>query len=199
MRDEHVVATPRVAMLSFSATGTPASGPGSRPAATASSTAWARWRARSAVTVLKAWISGSRASIAARCCSTTSAARASPARTASTISATVRRVAMSAFTADHRRHAEAAVLGLRRCRQDLVAVEGRLLDVVTHDVDEPVRLRHRRHVGEVEGVDVGEVLEHVAELGGGRLELVRRELEPSQPGNLGDDVAGDPFRHDAEG
>src|SRR4029079_3512746 len=31
--DEHVVGTPRVHMLSFSATGTPASGPGSRPAA----------------------------------------------------------------------------------------------------------------------------------------------------------------------
>src|SRR3954465_8859571 len=32
--DEHVVGTPRVHMLSFSATGTPASGPGSCPAAT---------------------------------------------------------------------------------------------------------------------------------------------------------------------
>src|SRR5262245_1308057 len=37
IRDEHVVATPRVHRLSFSATGTPARGPGSRPAATASS------------------------------------------------------------------------------------------------------------------------------------------------------------------
>src|SRR5947207_13995267 len=35
--DEHVVGMPRVQRLSFSATGTPASGPGSRPAATASS------------------------------------------------------------------------------------------------------------------------------------------------------------------
>src|SRR3954468_19862884 len=39
IRDEQVVGTPRVHMLSFSATGTPASGPGSRPAATTASTA----------------------------------------------------------------------------------------------------------------------------------------------------------------
>jgi hypothetical protein len=43
--DEHVVGTPRVHMLSFSATGTPASGPGSRPAATMASMAAARSRA----------------------------------------------------------------------------------------------------------------------------------------------------------
>src|SRR3954464_9191934 len=34
IRDEHVVATPRVHMLSLRATGTPASGPGSAPDAT---------------------------------------------------------------------------------------------------------------------------------------------------------------------
>src|SRR5690606_34514793 len=60
MRDEHVVGTPRVHMLSFSATGTPASGPGSVPAATAASMLAARSRAASANTVLKAWISDSR-------------------------------------------------------------------------------------------------------------------------------------------
>jgi hypothetical protein len=38
MPDEHVVGTPRVHRLSLSATGTPASGPGSSPAATRSST-----------------------------------------------------------------------------------------------------------------------------------------------------------------
>src|SRR6476661_6772581 len=37
MRDEHVVGIPRVHMLSFSASGTPASGPGSSPRATAAS------------------------------------------------------------------------------------------------------------------------------------------------------------------
>src|SRR5579862_5521413 len=41
IRDEHVVGTPRVHRLSLSATGTPASGPGSWPAATTSSTRFA--------------------------------------------------------------------------------------------------------------------------------------------------------------
>ena len=43
--DEHVVGMPRVHMLSFNATGTPASGPGSPPAATIASTASALARA----------------------------------------------------------------------------------------------------------------------------------------------------------
>ena len=58
MRDEHVVATPRVQRLSLSATGTPASGPGSSPCATAASTASAAARAESAITVLNAWMLG---------------------------------------------------------------------------------------------------------------------------------------------
>ena len=83
--DEHVVGMPRVHMLSLRATGTPASGPGSRPAATASSTAAAAARASSASTRLKAWSSPSRAAIAARCSSTTSRPVRSPARTAAAI------------------------------------------------------------------------------------------------------------------
>ncbi len=61
IRDEHVVATPRVQMLSLSASGTPASGPGSSPRATAASIASAAARASSASTRLNAWMSGSRA------------------------------------------------------------------------------------------------------------------------------------------
>src|SRR3954447_22685995 len=53
MREEQVVGTPRVHMLSLSATGTPVSGPGSSPAATAASIAAARSRAASAITWLK--------------------------------------------------------------------------------------------------------------------------------------------------
>src|SRR6185369_3978 len=53
MRDEQVVGTPRVHMLSLRATGTPASGPGSFPAPTAASTAAAAARASSAMTRLK--------------------------------------------------------------------------------------------------------------------------------------------------
>ena len=72
--DEHVVGTPRVHMLSFSATGTPASGPGSRPAATTASMASAAGPSLVGEHRLKAWISPSRASMAARCSSTTSRA-----------------------------------------------------------------------------------------------------------------------------
>ncbi len=64
--DEHVVATPRVQRLSFSATGTPASGPGSSPRATAASTASAAASASSSITRLNAWISSSRARIVSR-------------------------------------------------------------------------------------------------------------------------------------
>src|SRR5438309_4677238 len=48
--DEHVVGTPRVHMLSFKATATPASGPGSSPDAMRRSTASACDRASSAIT-----------------------------------------------------------------------------------------------------------------------------------------------------
>ena len=82
IRDEHVVGTPRVHRLSLSATGTPASGPGSSPAAMRASRSSAAASACSAITRLKAWISPSRASMAARCSSTTDRPVRSPARTA---------------------------------------------------------------------------------------------------------------------
>src|SRR3954471_12444314 len=50
MREEHVVGTPLVHMLSLRATATPASRPGSSPAATRRSTASAAARASSAIT-----------------------------------------------------------------------------------------------------------------------------------------------------
>ena len=87
--DEHVVGIPRVHMLSLSATGTPASGPGSLPAATSASTSAARIRASSASTVLNAWISVSRRSISARWRSTTSTAVSEPSRTWSAIATAV--------------------------------------------------------------------------------------------------------------
>ena len=74
IRDEQVVGTPRVHRLSFSATGTPASGPGSSPAATRASIGAAAWRASSASTRLKACTSPSRSAMRARWSSTTSAA-----------------------------------------------------------------------------------------------------------------------------
>ncbi len=83
--DEQVVGTPRVHRLSLSAIGTPASAPGSAPAATAASISSARARAESAVTTLNAWSSSSRAVIVARCSSMTDRAVRSPVRTASAI------------------------------------------------------------------------------------------------------------------
>src|SRR5947207_11849836 len=53
MRDAQVVGTPRVHMLSLSATGTPARGPGSPPVATPRSTGSAAARAWSPITVGK--------------------------------------------------------------------------------------------------------------------------------------------------
>ena len=87
--EEHVVAMPRVQRLSFRATGTPASGPGSSPRLTAASTASAASSAASDITRLNACTSGSRASMTARCSSTTDRAERSPARTAAAVSRAV--------------------------------------------------------------------------------------------------------------
>ena len=79
--DEHVVGTPRVHMLSFSAIGTPASAPTGRPLDTDSSMACAVARADSSVTRLNAWISPSRSPIRARCSSSTLVADIAPVET----------------------------------------------------------------------------------------------------------------------
>ncbi|CAB4804183.1 unannotated protein [freshwater metagenome] len=92
IREEHVVGTPRVHRLSFSAIVTPASGPGSSPAATRRSMSAARARAASCVTRLNAWISASREATRARCSSSTSAARSEPERTPAAVSTAVRGV-----------------------------------------------------------------------------------------------------------
>ena len=55
-------------------------------------------------------------------------------------------------------------------------------------VGERVRLAHRLDLGQVELVDVGEVVEHVAQLTGERLDLGGGDVEPGEPGNLGDRV-----------
>ena len=74
---------------SFTPKGTPASGPGSSPRATFSSTASAAARARSGSSTTNAFSSSLRALIASRHSSRTSTAFSSPARTASAISITV--------------------------------------------------------------------------------------------------------------
>src|SRR5450759_4632484 len=61
--EPQVVGVPRVQRLSFTAIGTPASGPGSSPRATVASMSSAARRASSARTSVNAWISPSRCSI----------------------------------------------------------------------------------------------------------------------------------------
>src|SRR5690606_16826559 len=87
IRDPAVVTTPWVQKLSLIATGTPASGPGSRPAATSWSIAAARSSADSAVTVVNALTAASVARIFSRCRLTTSTARQRPNRTPAASSA----------------------------------------------------------------------------------------------------------------
>ena len=66
--------------------------------------------------------------------------------------------------AEDRRHAEHAVLGGGRLGQHRVADAGVAHDVVAHDVGQRVRVRGGRHVGQVERLDVGGVLEDRGEL-----------------------------------
>jgi hypothetical protein len=91
----------------------------------------------------------------------------------------------SALTTD-RRHAEEPVLarGGRR-GQHLVAVEARLHDVGAQHVDQRERLGHRHDVGQIEGIDVGEVLEHAVELRRHAIDLFGGDVEAGQPGHLG--------------
>jgi hypothetical protein len=76
-----VVGRPRVTNRSFSATGTPASGPGSPPRAISASISPARASAASAATCRKAPMRGSAAAMRSRCAAVTSRAEISFART----------------------------------------------------------------------------------------------------------------------
>ena len=170
--DEHVVGMPRVHMLSLSATGTPASGPGSRPAATAASIAvgrGARLVGEHEVEGVDLGLArGDRGEVLARRTSTAVDARRP--RTAAAISIAVAPRQPSSPMIGGTRNRPSSAAGRRG--EHLVAVEAGALDVVAQHVGERVRLGHRLDVGEVERVDVGEVVEHVAELDGRRVELV---------------------------
>ena len=73
-RDAAVVSVPRTSMRSLIESGTPCSGPRSRPAAISRSASLACRRASSAITRMKALVAGLRASIRARHCSTMASA-----------------------------------------------------------------------------------------------------------------------------
>ena len=89
MRDPQVVGMSVVVKRSFSASGTPASGPSGWPAARRSSTAWAARSALSAATCRKACTRWSTASIRSRCARVTSTDDTSPAAISAAIPAAV--------------------------------------------------------------------------------------------------------------
>jgi hypothetical protein len=105
----------------------------------------------------------------------------------------------SALLTQDRRDPEATVLGLRRRREHLVAVEARPLDIVAQHVHERVRLVERSDGGQVERVDVGEVVEHVVELMGRAVDLGRRQLQSREPRDLGDQFGGEAVGHGCRG
>src|SRR5438477_5121393 len=210
MRDEHVVATPRVQRLSFRATGTPASGPGSTPAATCRSTSSAAASASSISTLLNACSAPSPDSTSDSASSTTSRAPRSPDRTEAATARAVTATAPHPFgreigCADNQLRAQngkgssgfaqdagdakAAVLGGRRLGEHLVAVEALVGDVVAQDVGERQRVGGGRHARGVEGGDVGRVLEDGAQLLGEPLELVVGDVEAGEPRHVGDVVS----------
>src|SRR5581483_4042197 len=192
--DEQVVGTPRVHMLSLRATGTPASGPGSSPRASRPSRASAAARASSAITWLNACSSGSRAPMALSASSTTWRAVRLPSRTARAMSTAVSMVPLGSFPQDAG-YAEPVVLGRRCLCQHLVAVEAGLDLVGAQDVLERQRVGGGRHVGSVELLDVGGVVEHGAELGGEHLELVVGHGQARQAGHVRDGLTGEALRH----
>ncbi|MEY2940038.1 MAG: hypothetical protein RIS58_1025 [Actinomycetota bacterium] len=86
-------------------------------------------------------------------------------------------------------HAEAAVFGSGRNGEHFVAIETGLDDVVTQHVLQRQRLGKWRDIGEVEFVDVAEVIQHARELGRHQIEFFRVQVQTSKPGDFGDHVA----------
>ena len=84
-KGRQVVRMPAVLTRSLIPTGTPARGPGSRPARTSSSTRFAATRATSGLGVQKAWSTGSSAYMRSSAASATSTAEILPARTSRAI------------------------------------------------------------------------------------------------------------------
>lgn len=80
------------------------------------------------------------------------------------------------------------MFGCRRRRENFVALQTRSDHILAKYIDERVRLSHRRNVVESQGIDVGEVFEHVAELAGRAPDFLRREIESGQAGHFGDNL-----------
>ena len=84
--------------------------------------------------------------------------------------------------------------------QKLSEVVGRIVyDIVPEHIDERGRLGHRLDVIEIEGIDVGEVVEHVGQLIGCAVEFGVAEREAGEPRYLRDRVGGDACGHERRG
>ncbi len=92
-----------------------------------------------------------------------------------------------------------AVLG-NRCRlEQVVAGQRRHHHIGTQDIGHRQRKRRGLHIADIEGFDVGGVIEDVAELAGEPIDLVVGQLEPGEVGHMDHIVASDAFGHGAKG
>ena len=147
-------------------------------------------RARSAVTRLKAWIAPSPASMAARCSSTTSRARAGPGAD---------RVGQGGRRSGRGHGASPRIRGTRNRWSSTAGAWASTSSRSRHGRDlvgpQHVGDRHGvgggRHAGEVQGGHVGGVVEHLGQLPGEQVELLLGQLEAGQAGHVGHLVAGE--------
>ena len=183
---------PRVHRLSFRATGTPARGPGSSPAATRASMLVGRGPGlvgeHEVEGVELALALGDAAEVLLDDVGGRPLARP---RTAAAMLEGARHGASPRMGGTRKRPsstAGAAASTSSRSRQ-------RPLDVGPQHVDQRVGLRHGLDAVEVEGVDVAEVVEHGGQLAGVALELVGGQLEAGEAGDVGDVGRRDGFGH----
>ena len=184
--DPHVVGMPRVARTSFSASGTPASGPSGIPAARAASTASAAASAPSVSTCRNAWTAPSTAAIRSRCACATSRAELSPELISP--ASVVASARVRSLRADIRPpRPGSAVPGSAGPRPRAPPTSGgsqpRDDDVGAEDVRQRKRVRCRRDVVTGNFADLGDQTDDLVEL---RCEVVDFGVGEVDPGQLGE-------------
>src|SRR5688500_13872583 len=165
MRDDAVVRTPRVQMLSLTAMGTPVRAPSGRPAARLASTSAARARARSWPTVLNAFRAGFTRSIRASAWRQTSTADTRPAATPSRM---LRAVVIAPSAPVHTRHANVSrpLVGVGRVGRGLPWRQRWPRLVGPLRVHEGHHVRGGLHAGRLPGLQLFGQVEDVGELPG---------------------------------
>src|ERR1700681_3050483 len=183
MREPQVKACPSRLRLSLSATGTPASGPGSSPAAIRRSSAAARSRASSSKISRYAVIRGSTRAVRARHDSSTSHAETSRDRTRPAISSTESShssdISGLAAPALHFRHQQEPVERCRSVGQEALARQARRRPVLRllHAAGAEIRLR------DLESLQLIDVVDDPGELAGEPHLCLRGETEPGKGGD----------------